>query len=524
MKNFTLVFLYCLAILLPSVVTAQVPALNSYPSAAATIYLDFDGATVNAAYWNSGNTLQCEAAPLSNTQITEVFNRVAEDYRPFSVNITTELAKFEAAPTQQRIRIIVTPTSAWRPGVGGVSYTGSFTWGDDTPGFVFTDRLGSVKAIAECISHESGHTVGLSHQSRYNGNCQLTETYNTGEGTGETSWAPIMGNSYGRNMTGWNNGPTPYGCNNTQDNLTIITTQNGFGYRTDDHGNNNDAGASILNNVVFNAEGVISTTADKDAFQLNMPATGPVHLEVKPFMVGSGYNTGANLDVLVELFNGSQLLRTYSPAESMSVLIDTSLVAGQYYIVVSGDGNLFTNGYGSLGSYILSGNRGALPIRSISLQGNASGNKHSLQWNIIADEPIQMQELQSSTDANNFAAIGTINNAQRSFNNTVSESAVMYYRLKVTTVAGEQAYSNTIALKSAGQKAFTVTTLIKNEIKVNAPEKYQYRIVDINGRTIAAGNGQQGANSIYFTRPTPGMYFIQLLGVSAKQSERILKQ
>ena len=117
----------------------------------------------------------------------------------------------------------------------GVSYVGSFTWGDNTPGFVFADKLGNnPKFVAECISHESGHTVGLSHQSRYDNNCSMTEQYNVGTGAGETSWAPVMGNSYYRNMTGWNDGPTPYGCANTQDNLTIITSINGFSYRADD--------------------------------------------------------------------------------------------------------------------------------------------------------------------------------------------------------------------------------------------------------------------------------------------------
>ena len=86
--------------------------------------------------------------------------------------------------------------------------------------------------VAECCSHESGHTLGLSHQSKYDDGCHLTATYNEGTGSGETAWAPIMGNSYYRNMSGWNNGPTPYGCGSNQDNLSIITSQNGFGYRT----------------------------------------------------------------------------------------------------------------------------------------------------------------------------------------------------------------------------------------------------------------------------------------------------
>ncbi|MBC7688191.1 MAG: hypothetical protein H7211_08435, partial [Aquabacterium sp.] len=217
----------------------SLPFLNSLPGAAATIYLDFDGYNVNSAYWNSGNAFTCAPSNMTDAQITEVFNRVAEDYRPFEINITTDETKFLAAPLSKRIRIVVTPTSSWFTGVGGVSYIGSFKWGDDTPAFVFSDRLGpyNPKLVAECCSHESGHSVGLSHQSKYDGTCNLTATYNDGVGTGETSWAPIMGNSYYRNMSGWNVGPTPYGCNNIQDNLSIIISQNGFGYRADDYSN-----------------------------------------------------------------------------------------------------------------------------------------------------------------------------------------------------------------------------------------------------------------------------------------------
>ncbi len=231
------------------------PKLSSFPSAKATIYLDFDGQTVSGTSWNGGATFYCMPASLTDDQITEIFNRVSEDYRPFNIDITTDSTVFLAAPLTQRVRIIITPTSAWYPGVGGVSYTGSFIWGDDTPGFVFPDRLGYViKLIAECCTHESGHTVGLSHQSKYTADCSLISTYNDGVGLGETSWAPVMGNSYYRNLSGWNNGPTPSGCTADQDNLSIITSRNGFTYRTDDHSDdpkNNPTPISIVNTSVF---------------------------------------------------------------------------------------------------------------------------------------------------------------------------------------------------------------------------------------------------------------------------------
>lgn len=166
------------------------------------------------------------------------------------------------------MRIIITSTSSWYPvSVGGVSYVGSFTWGDNTPGFVFSNKLGNnTKNVSECITHESGHAVGLSHQSRYDSNCSLTEQYNIGQGSGETGWAPVMGNSYTRNMTGWNDGPTPFGCANTQDNLTIITNLNGFSYRTDDYDEERNDSTFSLGSASFSTNAVISTNSDKDAF------------------------------------------------------------------------------------------------------------------------------------------------------------------------------------------------------------------------------------------------------------------
>lgn len=524
MKNFTLKLLCLFILALSASVKAQVPKLNSFPSATATIYIDFDGEVVNAAYWNSGNTLTCQPAQLSPEQMTEIFNRVSEDYRPFNINITTDLEKFIAAPIGKRMRIIVTPTSSWTTGVGGISYTGSFTWMDDTPGFVFSDRLGSAKFIAECVSHESGHTVGLSHQSRYNGSCTLTETYNTGNGNGETGWAPVMGNSYNRNMTGWNDGPTPYGCANTQDNLTIITSQNGFSYRTDDHSDLLDVTATALNSS-FSKEGIITTAVDKDAFKYVLETNAAFHMDITPYSVGSSHS-GANLDVQVQLYKNDVLISTYNPANSMSVHIDTTLNAGTYYFLVSGAGNEYASDYGSLGSYTITGFRGALAIHNITLSGSINKAKHQLNWNIIADEPIRTQVIEVSVDGRNFAPLNTINAARNSFEYIPNQTSVIYYRLKVTSVIDQTAYSNVVALKSneSSGKQFTVSTFVQQRITVNAGDNYQYLLSDINGRTIAFGKGTMGTNTIDLTKQPAGMYVLQLVSAGAKQSERIIKQ
>lgn len=184
------------------------PVLSSLPTASATILLDFDGHDVPVTFWNNGVPFTCLAAAMTDAQITEAFNRVAEDFRPFNVNVTTDQNRYLAAPVSMRMRIVITPTSAWYPGVAGIAYTNSFTWGDDTPAFVFSDRLNNdAKRVAEGISHETGHTLGLSHQSSYSSSCTLNYTYNPGMGIGETSWGPIMGSASSMNTTQWNFDP-----------------------------------------------------------------------------------------------------------------------------------------------------------------------------------------------------------------------------------------------------------------------------------------------------------------------------
>ena len=528
MKNlFTSLFLT--VTLLLSLNAFSVPKLNSYPGAVATIFLDFDGHYVQSSVWNNGNPFNCAPSGMTDPQITEAFNRVAEDYRPFEINITTDSAVFLAAPLNKRMRVIITITSSWYPGVGGVAYIGSFNWGDDTPAFVFSDRLGpySPKMVGECSSHESGHTVGLSHQSKYGADCSTPiEQYNSGSGTGETGWAPIMGNSYSRNMSNWNNGPTPYGCTNTQDNLSIIATQNGFGYRTDDYNEALNGSTYTPQGSSFNVDGIITTNLDKDAFKFTLTANSNFHLTAIPFNIQGNW-IGANLDIRIELYSSpTNLIRDYNPLGSLSVTVDTILNAGTYYIKIAGTGNSNIGSYGSLGAYTINGSFGGLPIHDVKLNGTVNKDKHNLSWHIIADEPIKTILVETSNEGSYFSPLTMITPAANSFSFQPFKSSTVFYRLKVTSVLNQTVYSNTIALKGAGntEKLFNVSTLIQNDILINAAENYQYVINDMNGRTVYTGTGLKGINRVNFSNQSKGMYIIQLFNNDQRQTERIIKQ
>jgi hypothetical protein len=470
-------------------------------------------------------------AGLTDTQITEIFNRVSEDYRPFNIDITTDSTVFLAAPFTQRMRIIITPTSGWYQNVGGVSYTGSFIWGDDTPGFVFPDRLNyNTKLIAECCTHESGHTVGLSHQARYSGTCTLISTYNEGDGIGETSWAPVMGNSYYRNLSGWNNGPTPSGCTADQDNLSIITTRNGFTYRKDDYSDDpkkNPATLSITN-TQLSADGIITTNTDKDAFKISLPQNGELRVNANPFSVGAN-NEGADLDMQVTLLNSDlNVVKVYNPEDKLNATIDTTLMAGDYYLVVNGSGNANTSNYGSLGSYTVTGTFSALrttPIEQVLLSGESDKGKHNFNWSIISDEPIKSLSIESSFDGSIFSTLTKLSVPEKNFSYTPLLSENIFYRLKVTSVTGQVSYSNVVPLKPTEEtgKALTISSIVNSQITINSSENYKYQLSDMSGRVVKTGSADAGINNINVNNSPNGIYIMQIICNHQRTTQRIVK-
>ena len=199
------------------------------------IFLDFDGHNVVDPYWtaqNGGLPFYATPSGLSSTEINNIVDSVRKDYQQFApIAITTDSNVFNAASLVRRQRVVITENFEFYCGptacAGGVAYIGSIEWGKDVPCFVFSKALAyKQKSIAETISHESGHTLGLYHQSRCDGTTFISE-YNSGFGTGSTSRAPIMGSSMAR-IGYWWIGPNSFGCSNTQNDSAILRQKVGF--------------------------------------------------------------------------------------------------------------------------------------------------------------------------------------------------------------------------------------------------------------------------------------------------------
>jgi len=339
-----------------SAAATTVPILNSRPSATAALYIDFDGAVVNDRDWNGGRTINASPSGLSAAEIAETWQRVSEDYRPFNVNVTTDVSRYNAAAVGRRMRCIVTPTDQWYAGgsAGGVSVIGSFAGAgrensSTVPCWVFV--ISSAKNCAEAVAHEFGHTLGLSHD----GSFAPSEEYYPGHGTGAFSWAPIMGVSYDRRITQWSKGEYPFANNNEDDLQIISSTLNGFGYAPSDAGNSTSTAASIAaSGAHFDATGFIGKTGELDYYKIDVRNSGP-------FSVNAwSPNVGGNLAARVTLLRGNGGLVGSSEQTSLPEGdFTTTITPGTYYIIVTGIGHPasgsdygFSN-YDSLGTYAL---------------------------------------------------------------------------------------------------------------------------------------------------------------------------
>ena len=357
--------------------------LHSSLSASKTIYLDFDGHVTSGTDWNSLTGIADIVTPAYSFEGTESFSdaeleriqfiweRVAEDYLPFDVDVTTQdpgaaaLIKGLGGDTEWGVRVCIGGSSYdwYGYGAGGVAFIGSFTWNSDAPCFVFTDQLGSghEKYTAEAATHETGHTLDLLHD----GTSKVE--YYSGHSTGPTGWAPIMGVGYYQELVQWSKGEYP-DANNTEDDLAIITAGNGFGYRSDDHDDTSGTPTSLgaVGAAPVSADGIIERTTDRDAFAFTTDG-GWLTLEVDPFY------RSANLNVMVTLYDGAgATLAIDDPAGVLDADIGLSLAPGTYSLSVEGVGEAasgFTD-YGSLGYYSLTVTVEDLGIPNVTVEAS----------------------------------------------------------------------------------------------------------------------------------------------------------
>jgi hypothetical protein len=287
-----------------------------------------------------------------------MWGRVAEDWAPFDVDVTTERPAIIGFFVLWAIVGKNPHDLGFASNVGGVSLftLGYVPFGLDTPVFIFWQPFGAAdhSTIADVITQECGHMFGLLHDSQVTPAGFLNEYYG-GHGTGPTSWGPVMGAPIERNVTQWSRVEYPGGINSLngftqppQDDIAIIAGK--LGFRADDVVDT-IAGAPPL---AAPRSGFITARTDVDVFAL--PVANDVRIQVTPFRAGE-LTDGGNLDVAAEILNASgAVVASVDDLEETAATLTADLPSTPHYLRVRASSNPANySTYASLGAYTVTG-------------------------------------------------------------------------------------------------------------------------------------------------------------------------
>eukprot|EP00039_Didymoeca_costata_P021916 m.3218 g.3218 ORF g.3218 m.3218 type:complete len:685 (-) comp2716_c0_seq1:193-2247(-) len=367
--------------------TPSQPIFHSRPGANNILFLDFNGYRFCGTAWRSacqtvypydidGNFNSFSTSEIS--RITNAWRYVAEDFAPFDVDVTTNDTfrgedgttvnlEYDAngnIPQGSNINhighIVITQETntdggkidgSSGCGCGGYAYLNQHPARNDryyNPGFVFNEGQDS---MAEAISHEFGHNLGLNHDGTSD------VGYYGGHGSGETGWAPIMGVGYYQQLVQWSKGEY-LNANNQQDDLEIIRgkfAQLGNGYALDDIGPLGTDLTVDLGTGDISGEGIVEKNTDTDRWNFEC-GSGAASITVKSPPTDYG-----NLHCKFTLYDGNNnVIATAFSSSSRTASWSGTLSTGSYYILVEGSGNgdplgVGYTSYGSIGQYEVSG-------------------------------------------------------------------------------------------------------------------------------------------------------------------------
>lgn len=323
-----------------SIPVATLPALSSLPSASKKLYLDFNGRTVGSWFFYTGVVAQPFLYVDDADIVTEIWQRVSEDYSLWNLDVTTIEPEILTYSNTAIICIGGSYSDWYGSSAGGVAVIGGYSSISTNAniGFVFANNLSNgTKNVAEATSHEAGHLFGLRHQALYSGTSLITQ-YNPGSG----DWAPIMGNSYSPTRSTWHNGPNDNGFDQYQNDLAVISARN-FGLRSDDYASSLETADELsLTDGAFSVEGVLQED-DVDAWAFSCGAG-----EINATLSGG---VGSNTNLILELRNSAgDLIAIASPSDSYNATIQENVSAGDYILLAYP-----SEDYGWLGQYTLAG-------------------------------------------------------------------------------------------------------------------------------------------------------------------------
>lgn len=166
-----------------------------------------------------------------------------------------------------------------------------------------------------------------------------------------------------------------------------------------------------------------------------------------------------------------------------------------------------------------------LPVRLLTFQSEATQEGISLSWQTSEETNNSHFEVERSSDARSFEAIGRIDgrgnsteNQSYTFTDLAPRLGLNYYRLKQVDFDGASEYSRMIVAQYNGSGTFRVyPNPTADFIAVELPENTEaksYQLKDLYGRVVSTFTK---SDAISLKHLVPSMYHLEVLTVDGKR-------
>jgi hypothetical protein len=173
----------------------------------------------------------------------------------------------------------------------------------------------------------------------------------------------------------------------------------------------------------------------------------------------------------------------------------------------------------------------ALPVTLSSFMVNTVNQKNRIAWTTTSESSNHYFEVQRSSDAISFTAIGSVQGSGDSqkqetyqFTDEVPKAGVNYYRLKQVDFDGQFELSRIIRTVNDGGAGIAVKSAPESRelIVSGVSGDATYRLVNLDGRTVKAGQLAHNDMAISHKQISRGLYVLQIQNAHLSYTKKVL--
>jgi len=185
-----------------------------------------------------------------------------------------------------------------------------------------------------------------------------------------------------------------------------------------------------------------------------------------------------------------------------------------------------------------------LPVKLVSFSAMLNDNHTDLKWTVATETDLSHYAIEKSTDGKNFTQAGVVfangNTTEKidytfTDNNIVTESGVIYYRLRSVSKDGKSELSETKVIRLGKQiQQLTISAYpnpVSTELRITIPANWQgkkvsYEVFANNGQVVAKNESTRSSQTetVNVSRLAPGFYVVKVACDNEVAQQKIIKQ